>query len=98
MTAVELSVDNDLLPHYEIMKPFIGGPELGRHTDPFADHVTVITLDMGEAPEGAATMEIIMERVLHKGTRIVSATYYDKAGQALTTIERPADSGWIHQL
>lgn len=98
MSGVEVSVDNDLLPHYEIMKPFIGGPELRRHTDPFADHVTVITLDMDEAPVGATTMEIIMERVLHKGARIVSATYHDKAGQVLTTIERPADSGWIHQL
>lgn len=97
MGAVELSVDNDLLPDYEIMKPFIGGPELGRHADPFADHTTVITLDMDEAPDEAATIEIIMERVLHKGARIVSATYHDKAGKALTTIERPADSGWIHQ-
>lgn len=98
MAAVELAVNNELLPDYEIMRPFIGGAELGRRTEPFADHITVITLDMDEAPEQAATMEIMMKRVRDQGTRIVSATYYDSAGQTLATIERPADSGWIHRL
>ncbi|MGW2048550.1 hypothetical protein ACWCPF_25710 [Streptomyces sp. NPDC001858] len=98
MAAVELAVDNELLNDYDVMQPFIGGPELGRRIDPFADHVTFITLDIDEAPETAATMEIMMECVLHHGTRIVSATYYDEAGTKLATVERPADSGWMHQL
>ncbi|MCX4816759.1 hypothetical protein OG601_47425 [Streptomyces sp. NBC_01239] len=98
MAAVELAVDNERLPDYEIMKPFIGGCELGRRSDPFVDHITVVTLDMEEAPDQAATMEIMMERVLGQGTRVATATYYDSAGAKLATIERPPDSGWIHQL
>lgn len=97
MPTVELHVATELLAHYDIAAPVIGGRELGRSQDPGTADVTVITLDMDDAPEGAHRMDVMMERVLHKGTRIVSVTYLDADGAQLATIERPPDSGWFQQ-
>ncbi|MEV0556224.1 hypothetical protein AB0I27_22580 [Streptomyces sp. NPDC050597] len=95
MAVVELAVENELLPDYETMQPSIGGQETGRRPCPYAEHVTLIALDMAEAPDNSTTMEVVLERVLNKGTRIVSAAYSDSDGNQLAFIQRPDDTGWI---
>jgi|ERR1043165_801019 hypothetical protein len=97
MAAVDLPVDDELLPYFDASHSAIGGRELGRRHDHYNPGVTLITLDMDEAPAEARTMEVVLERVLHEGSRILSITYCDADGRQLLTTERPGDSGRINE-
>lgn len=94
MAAVQLAVANELLPHFETIRTHIGGPEISRRPSQDADDVTIVTLDMDEASDQAAIMEIALQHVHGKGSRILNVTYYDIGGRALATIERSVDR-WI---
>lgn len=98
MTAVDLPVDDELLPYFEAARQAIGGQEARRRPDPNRPGTTLVTLDMDDAPAEARTMEVVLERVLHKGTRILGITYCDAEGRQLATTEPPGDTGWINPL
>lgn len=97
MPAVDLPVADDLLPYFEAARTAIGGRETGRRPDQYNPGVTLVTLDMNDAPAEARTMEVVLERGLHQGSRILSITYCDADGRQVLTVESDGDSGWIEE-
>jgi len=95
MSIVDLHVQTSMMPHFETARPYMGGLEVGRRQHPYQADVTILSMDMDEAPDGAVTMELILERVLGKGIRILRTIYYGADSKQVGVIDRYDNGGWI---
>jgi hypothetical protein len=95
MSIVDLHFQTEMLPHFEAARAHVEGHEVGRRQCPYRDDVTILSMDMDEAPPGATTMELILERVLDKGSRILRTIYYGADGKQVGATERYGNGGWI---
>jgi hypothetical protein len=62
MTTVDLHIDNQLLDGFDAIRDQLNGRETGRRPSS-VDGVTILEMDMVDAPAQAATMEVVVQRV-----------------------------------
>ncbi|WP_406418409.1 hypothetical protein [Streptomyces sp. NBC_01614] len=78
MATVELHVDNELLDVFEGIRPKLNGLEVGRHPSP-VEGVTVLDMDMADAPPHAKTMEVVVS-VASGQPDVIEIHYWDERG------------------
>lgn len=81
--TVEMQVATQLLPKFEALAHLIPGKEVGRRPMPWTDgEVTIVEMDMEDAPPDARTMEVVMTQTRHE-TVVDEIRYFDKHGTFL---------------
>ncbi|MFD4394661.1 hypothetical protein [Kitasatospora sp. NPDC058478] len=63
LDPVELWVDDRLLDSFDRVRSLLAGVELGRHPHPDSEGITVVEMQMEDAPMGAVRMELTVQRV-----------------------------------
>lgn len=78
MATVELHVADELLDDFERVRPQLNGREVGRHPSP-VDGVTVLDMEIADAPRHAKTMEIVVS-VAGGQPQVSEIHYWDEHG------------------
>lgn len=84
MATVELHVANELLDGFEAIRPKLNGRETGRRPSP-VDGVTILDMQMGDAPKQAATMEVVVRRT-NGQPEVSEIHYWDEHGIFLAPV------------
>lgn len=74
MATVELHIANEMLDHFETIRPHLDGRETGRRPSTTAMGVTILDMKMDGAPDQAKTMEVVLHLI--DGQPKVSAIHY----------------------
>jgi hypothetical protein len=85
MATVELHVANELLPDFDAIRPKINGREIGRRPSPTAMGITILEMEMPDAPSQARTMELVM-RLVDGQPEISETHYWDEHGIFLAPV------------
>jgi hypothetical protein len=84
MATVELHVANELLEDFEAIRPKLKGRETGRRPSP-VDGVTILDMQMDDAPKQAATMEVLVRRT-NDQPEVSEIHYWDEHGIFLAPV------------
>ncbi|MFD3999839.1 hypothetical protein [Streptomyces rubiginosohelvolus] len=85
MAAVELHIANEMLDHFETIRPHLDGRETGRRGSPTAMGVTILDMQMEGAPEQAKTTEVVLH-LIDGQPKINAIHYWDKHGIFLAPV------------
>jgi hypothetical protein len=85
MAAVELHIANELLGDFEVIRPKLNGRETGRRPSPTVDGVTILDMEMANAPTQAKTMEVVVQRV-GGHAEVKEIHYWDEHGIFLAPV------------
>lgn len=78
MATVELHIAAELLDDFEAIRPKLNGRETGRRPGS-VDGVTILDIEMDDAPPHAKSMEILME-VVDGRAHVKEIHYWDEHG------------------
>jgi len=78
MATAELHITNEPLGDFEAIRPKLNGREVARRPSP-VDGVTILDMEMADAPKQAATMEVVVRRVDGQ-PEISEIHYWDEHG------------------
>lgn len=89
MSVVELHVYDNMLTTFDGMRRLIGGQEVGRRPSPEQPDVTIINMEMPNAPAGATAMDVHFRKVYDEATgetttSIYATTWYDTDGRQIS--------------
>jgi hypothetical protein len=85
MTTVELHIASELLDDFESISPLLSGREVGRRPSPTVDGVTILDMEMANAPTQAETMEVVVRRV-GDHPEVKEIHYWDEHGIFLAPV------------
>ncbi|MFI8439944.1 hypothetical protein ACIGKG_04910 [Streptomyces rochei] len=85
MATVELHIANEMLDHFNAIRPHLNGRETGRRPSPIAMGITILDMEMDGAPEQAKTMEVVLH-LIDGQPKISEIHYWDKRGIFLAPV------------
>ncbi|MFI9618142.1 hypothetical protein ACIG8S_04405 [[Kitasatospora] papulosa] len=83
--ATELHIANEVLDDFEAIRPMLNGRETGRRASATCDACTILDMEMSDAPDQAATMEVILREV-NGQPEVDEIHYWDKHGIFLAPV------------
>jgi len=89
MAAVDTRVADPLLPHIDTTLEAVGATEILRKPDLDQPGITILTLDMPDAPASAHTVTFDLAFTTDRPAYISSATYFDENGADIKTVAYP---------
>ena len=89
MPAVDVRIADPLLPYVATTLGAIGATEILRKPDLDEGGITILTLDIPDAPAKARTMTVDLAFATDRPAYISSATYLDENGADIKTVAYP---------